>query len=126
MKSNGEEGREVHVEVGDRGEKNRGGVDGHLDISTKRAKSAPFEGVMGLRRTEGVPAIHSSISSHVEDCSGTDGRRPRHSRTRSFVLGAWGASGVGGRGLSTSMSGVNDLVEGRGLRRFRDLMLNSS
>jgi len=80
---------------------------------------------MSLRYSEGVLARHSSISSRAEGCSATDGRRPRHSRTISLVLGAWGASGVGGRGLSTSMSGVNDLVESRGLRRFRDRTVGS-
>jgi len=80
---------------------------------------------MGLVWSESVRARHWSIRSCVETCSGVDGRRPRHSRTRSLVLGACGASGVGGRGLSTSISGVNDLVEGRGLRRFRDRKMDS-
>ena len=96
-----------------------------LDILTGQAKSASFEGVMGLRCSEAVLARHSSISSRVELCSGAGGRRPKHSRTRSLVLGAWGGSGEGGRGLSTSISGVNDLVEGRGLRRVRDDSVDS-
>ena len=118
MNSNGEDGREADVEVGDGREEDRGGVAGRLDGLTGRWKSALSGGVMDLRYSEGVHSGHSSRWACVEICSGAGGRRPKHSSTRSCVLGTWRGSGVGGRGLSTSMSGVNDLVEGRGLRRL--------
>jgi len=118
IKSNGEEGREADVEVEDGREEDRAGVDGRLGILTECSKSALSVGVMDLRYSDGVRSRHSPMGSCVGNCSGAGGRRPRHSRTRSCVLGTWRGSGVGGKGLSTSISGVKDLVEGRGLRRF--------
>jgi hypothetical protein len=55
---------------------------------------------------------------------GAGDERPRHSRTRSCVLGVWTASGVGGRGLSMSKVGVKDRMEGWGLRRLRGHEIN--
>jgi hypothetical protein len=45
-------------------------------------------------------------------CDGAGDKRPRHSRTRSWVLGVCTASGVGGRGLSMSKVGVSDRSDG--------------
>ena len=88
MKSNGEEGREVDVEVGDGREEDDGGVGGRLGCLTGRWKSALSGGVMDLRYSDGVRSRHSPIKPCVDICSGAGGSRPRHSRTRSLVLGA--------------------------------------
>jgi len=88
IKSNGEEGREADVEVGDGRERDRGGVGMRLEGLTERPKSALSVGVMDLRYSDGVRSRHSSMSSCVGICSGAGGRRPKHSRTRSLVLGA--------------------------------------
>jgi hypothetical protein len=67
-------------------------------------------------------ARHSSMRSCVEVWISVDDSLPRHSRTRSCVLGACTASGVGGSGLSMSMLVHNDRIDGCGLHNSRGLV----
>ena len=87
IKSNGEDGREVDVKVGDGREEDLDGVGGRLDGLTECWKSALSVGVMDLRYSDGVRSTHPSRSSSVEMRSAAGRRRPKHSKTRSCVLG---------------------------------------